>query len=331
MIERLKTITSESTIPYENIALETCLLHQVDPGTCILYLWQNRHTVVIGKNQNSWKECRLNDLEKSGGYLARRLSGGGAVFHDLGNLNFTFLAKKEDYDVEKQTEVILQAVRMYGIQAERTGRNDMAVGGRKFSGNAFYQTGDLCCHHGTILIDVDKQNMSRYLHVSTEKLKSKGVDSVRSRVTNLVDHNPEVSVDGMKERMVQAFALVYGKEVTKIKREDILWEEVAAETKRFASWEWNYGRKIPFQHQVEKRYPWGDVQIQIEVNEGVIREIMCYSDGLDVWVFQQLTEALKGQKYCPDILADRIVRMPVQDELQQQMKTDIAALLCEMG
>ena len=125
-----------------------------------MYLWQNRHTVVIGKNQNCWKECKVNSLENDGGYLVRRLSGGGAVFHDMGNLNFTFMVRQPDYDVEKQQGVILRAVQMLGIHGERTGRNDITVDGRKFSGNAFLQVGEQCYHHGTIMLNANTEDMS---------------------------------------------------------------------------------------------------------------------------------------------------------------------------
>ena len=198
MINRLIWLETDNTYPYRNLAMEEYMTNHVPDGTCILFLWQNRHTVVIGRNQNCWKECRVNFLEEEGGYLVRRLSGGGAVFHDLGNLNFTFIVRKTDYDVERQLQVILEAVRRLGIQAEKTGRNDITVEGRKFSGNAFYQTGDCCYHHGTLLVHADKENMSRYLNVPREKLASKGVSSVKSRVANLDEFCPGLTVDRVK-------------------------------------------------------------------------------------------------------------------------------------
>lgn len=124
--------------PYENLAVEAALLESVAPDACVLYLWQNRKTVVLGRNQNAWRECKVEALRRDGGCLARRLSGGGAVFQDLGNLNFTFLLPADAFDVAKQQEVILRAVACEGVRAARTGRNDIETGGRKFSGNAFY-------------------------------------------------------------------------------------------------------------------------------------------------------------------------------------------------
>lgn len=327
MIQKLRTITSATTVPYDNMALEAYLLHHVEPGECILYLWQNRRTVVIGRNQNCFAECKCSQLEEDGGYLARRLSGGGAVFHDLGNLNFTFLVKKEDYSVERQTEVILQAARMYGIGAERTGRNDIQVDEKKFSGNAFYQTGDCCYHHGTILIQVDKEHMSHYLKVSAEKLRSKGVESVRSRVANLTEYAPGMTVDGMKERLIAGFADVYGLPVQNMETKEADPAELSKFRERLASWEWLYGRKIPFTSQMERRFLWGGIQLQLEVDQGVVQTAALYSDALDVELIPHLSHALKGQKYQAEAMIQAIRQVQAETELQEQIKSDTISLI----
>ena len=142
--------------PYFNLAMEKWLCDHLD-GRRILYLWQNEHTVVIGKNQNPLKECRLAALKQDGGLLARRCSGGGAVYHDLGNLNFTMLVPNDQFDLHRQCSVLLQAVRQFGVDAQFSGRNDLTAQGRKFSGNAFYHGPHGSFHHGTLLVDTDSE------------------------------------------------------------------------------------------------------------------------------------------------------------------------------
>lgn len=174
MIEKITYIESNQFSPYRNLAVEEYLLLHCEDKECILYLWQNQNTVVIGRNQNAWKECRTTKLEEEGGHLARRLSGGGAVYHDLGNMNFTFLINKEEYDLDRQLQVIIGAMEILGLKAEKSGRNDILIDGKKFSGNAFYEQEKHCYHHGTIMVGVNMETLSRYLTVSKDKLKSKG-------------------------------------------------------------------------------------------------------------------------------------------------------------
>ena len=287
---RLLVAESRLTDPHHNLALEETLLKAADDAV-ILYLWQNQNTVVIGRNQNPWKECRTALLQEEGGHLARRLSGGGAVFHDLGNLNFTFLMPQAAYDLDRQLEVICSAVRSFGIRAERSGRNDILAEGRKFSGNAFYKNGSQAYHHGTILMDADMEKLSRYLSPSKAKLAAKGVDSVRSRVGNLRELNPAITVDTMKAALTEAFSTVYGGSVEKI--------ELSPDpelVERYRSWDWNYGRKLPFTASWEERLDFGCVRIEAQVEHGVILAARVYSDAMDWQLPEKLERALTGAR-----------------------------------
>lgn len=294
MIRFCRYVTTENTIPYENLALEAHLMETVQEEEAVLYLWQNRHTVVIGRNQNAWKEVRVPELEKDGGHLVRRLSGGGAVYHDLGNLNFTFLVKDENYDVDRQTEVILQAVRSFGIQAQRTGRNDITVDGRKFSGNAFYKSKGSAYHHGTLLVNVDMDDLSRYLNVPAQKLTSKGVDSVRARVVNLQSLCGDVSVGKLKETLIASFADVYGCTPCELAQDRIDENSVAGQTKKFSSWDWIYGQPLPFTWEGEARFPWGGIQLQLSVEQGRVSACRVYSDAMDGELIGRIPGLLAG-------------------------------------
>lgn len=293
--------------PWYNLAVEEYLLNSVAENEVILYLWQNDRTVVIGKHQNAWRECACADLERDGGRLARRLSGGGAVYHDLGNLNFTFVMDRRLYDLEKQLGVVLEAVKRLGIQAEFTGRNDLTVGGRKFSGNAFCFKSKSAYHHGTILVNTDMEKMERYLRVSREKIASKGVDvrSVRSRVVNLASLNPEISVEAVWRSLKETFALVYGDYSREI-RFDGACEEIERLYQKYASWEWRYGETPDFDISLRNRFEWGEMEICLTVEDGVIKKAVVYSDAMDCGLVEAVEESLQGIPFRKDAIMDRV-------------------------
>lgn len=297
MIHDIFVYESFETDPYRNIATEKALLYKVEPGQCILYLWQNRNTVVIGHNQNAWAECRTTLLEEEGGKLARRLSGGGAVYHDVGNLNFTFLVREEDYDVDRQLSVIQEALRVLGIEAVKSGRNDLLVDDRKFSGNAFYHRQGYAYHHGTLLVDVDMQKLSRYLTPSKAKLEAKGIQSVRSRVANLREFVPALTCDSLRLYMKDAFARVYGAqpEVLALTAKEL--EDIEKTTAKLSTWDWLYGPKLPFSFCCEERFPWGSIQLQLQVESGIIRDVRVYSDAMDWLISDRVTAALRGCRF----------------------------------
>ena len=288
----------DSTCPYQNLAREEAFLKTLLPGQAILYLWQNQNTVVIGRNQNCFKECRVSLLEKEGGHLARRLSGGGAVFHDLGNLNYTFLAMREDFDVSDQTDVILSAVKSYGIPADLSGRNDIEVNGRKFSGNAYYKTKGPCYQHGTLLVSVDEGKIDRYLSVDREKLLSKGVDSVRSRVIGLSELAEKITVDDLKLRIAEAFRSRYTGTRFHLLQEEP--EETASLREKYESADWLYGTKQDYTYQIEKKFPWGKTELNLSIVKGIIEKAVIYTDALETGFPDMIASALRGKSFQPD-------------------------------
>lgn len=282
MITGLTVYETASTRPWHNIAMEEWLMGYVSPGECILYLWQNENTVVVGRNQNIFDECRLAELTGAGGTPARRLSGGGAVYHDMGNQNFTFIVKKDDYDVDRQTAVIIEMARLLGIDAERTGRNDITAGGRKFSGHAFYRSGDVCYHHGTLMVNVELDRMSRFLRPSPEKLRSKGVQSVRSRVANLAEFHKGLTAGDVRAAMRQAFSNIYdGIPVSELAADAVDGSAVARLEKKFSSAEWLYNRVIEAEYFARKRFSWGEASVAFKLEDGIISDAVVSSDGLE--------------------------------------------------
>ena len=297
MINTLYIYKADGTNPYRNIATEKQLLDSVEPESCILYLWQNKNTVVIGRNQNAWAECRTTLLEEEGGYLARRLSGGGAVFHDLGNLNFTFIMRQEDYDLDRQLTVIETACSYAGITVERSGRNDLLACGHKFSGNAFYHSQGRAYHHGTLLVNADMEKLGRYLTPPKAKLEAKGVSSVRSRVINLKELSPDLTCEQLKDYMAKAFGQIYGLAPNSLTLSPTQQKSIEAYAKELSSWQWLYGQKLPFTLECSDRFSWGSIQLQLQVESGCITAVQVYSDAMQWQLADSISSALSGCKF----------------------------------
>ena len=294
-----------------------------------MYLWQNQNTVVIGRNQNAWKECKVTKLEEENGHLARRLSGGGAVYHDLGNLNFTFLVNKDEYSLEKQLQVIINAMGRLGLKAEKSGRNDILIDGKKFSGNAFYEQEKHCYHHGTIMVDVNKEILSRYLTVSKDKLKSKGVDSVKSRVTNLREYLPELTLEELKKALRESFEEVYNLKSEEKKMQELDADEVEEKKAHFSSWKWLYGRKLDFQYEMSHRFAWGGITMQFQVEAGKIKDVEVYSDALNIELAEAIPKFLKGIKYRKETMCVQLGLFWSKDENVENMMNDVIAWIQE--
>lgn len=327
MIQSLQYHEGTGFDPYYNIATEKYLMDHVQPGCCILYLWQNKNTVVIGRNQNAWTECRTELLESEGGFLARRLSGGGAVFHDLGNLNFTFIMSDEDYDLDRQFTVIQQACAKAGIHVVRSGRNDLLAGECKFSGNAFYHSNGHAYHHGTLLVNADMEKLSRYLTPSKAKLQAKGIQSVRSRVVNLQTLAPSLTIDALKQYLIHAFSEVYGISATPVQltTDDI--REIMHSAAELGSWDWLYGKRLPFSFSCGSRFAWGEIELQLQVASGLIQSVRVYSDAMDWSIADDLSTALTGCRFSGVTICEAI-RSTVQDA---QIVRDLTELINEQN
>lgn len=228
-----------------NLARDGYFLENNKKGDVILYFYVNKNAVIIGRNQNAWKECSIANMDADGVQLVRRHSGGGAVFHDNGNLNFSFITDEKHYDLNRQMRVILNAVSKLGLKAELSGRNDITVDGKKFSGNAFSLAKGNRSHHGTILVNADLTKLSNYLCVSKEKMRSKGIDSVRARVCNLCELSSGLTVEAMRRLVIESFIEEYGA-ASEYVFDGTALAEVEERRERLASWEWRFGKTPQF-------------------------------------------------------------------------------------
>ncbi|MDL2205661.1 lipoate--protein ligase [Eubacteriales bacterium OttesenSCG-928-N13] len=307
MITHARILLSDQTDPHHNLALEDALLTQLPAGQALLFLWQNRHTVVIGAGQNAWRECHIERLRDEGGTLARRSSGGGAVYHDMGNLNFSFVVPKDDYDVDRQLRVVLGAVQSLGINAEKSGRNDLTVGGRKFSGNAFRLMKHSALHHGTLLVDVDMDRIGRYLNVDPKKMQAKGVKSVPARVVNLSDMG-SVTIDSMRDALITAFQAEYGTaETIPLDQAKHELDGLRARIAHYQSWDWNYGASPQGEVNLYHRFDWGGLELSFRLENGIMRHVQVFTDAMDERLKPSLETALEGSPMDADALAARVL------------------------
>ncbi|MGM0499076.1 MAG: lipoate--protein ligase [Bacillota bacterium] len=285
--------------PWYNLALEEYLLDNLAENEIILYLWQNDNTVVIGRNQNAWQECRVGDLEANGGKLARRLSGGGAVFHDKGNLNYTLLMPRMKYDLKENLKVILKALQDLGVDAEFSGRNDIICDGKKISGNAYYLGTKAAYIHGTVLIDSDLEKLVSYLKVSDAKIKSKGIDSVKARVMNLSQADDRLSVAKIKDSIKTNFAEIYnqGQPLEEIKINDSENEEFKKLYDKYSSWDWRFGKSPDFDISLNNRFDWGELELNLKLSSGTVAKAVLYSDAMYSDLIPKISEALTAQPF----------------------------------
>lgn len=295
---------SPSQSGWDNLALDEYFLDHLGEDDFLLYFYVNANAVIIGRNQNPWAECRLKEMEQDGVQLVRRITGGGAVFHDCGNLNFSFIAGEKRYDVEKQFGLILNALQNLGIPCEFSGRNDLLSDGRKFSGNAFCARRNIRQHHGTLLVSADLSRLSNYLSVDPRKLKAKGVKSVRSRVCNLSDFVPDLTCDRMLASLKDAYRAEYGdyNEITSISQAD-----VAPYIQKQASDEWRLGRTPSFDAEIENRFPWGNVQVLLNLRRSRVEKAKVYSDAIDADLPEEIERLLMGADYGSASLANALL------------------------
>ena len=296
-MSRLQVIISPQYDPFLNRAVEQYLTERQEEGVVTMYLWKNERTVVIGYNQNPYAECNVKLLLDEGGHLMRRGTGGGAVYHDLGNINFSFVADKRLYDVKKQLSVIQDALLSYGLHTEISGRNDLTCEGRKFSGNAFAkgQRNDL--HHGTILIKTDGAMMQRYLIVDKAKLMKNGVKSVASRVINLSEAVPELTSENIKQPLINSFEKVYGGTAQTLDFDTFInTAEVQSIRDHISSHDFLFGRWEHFKTSKKAQFAWGGVEIAIQIDEAnaLIKDIQIASDCLDTEIIAKAENLLKG-------------------------------------
>lgn len=297
---------SDSYDGWRNLATDRFFLEHLNENDILLYLYINENAVIIGKNQNALRECNLGAMENDSVQLVRRHTGGGAVYHDKGNLNFSFIMGDEHYDLNRQFGIIQKALSRLELDATLSGRNDLLIGDKKFSGNAFAASKGMKAHHGTILIDADLSRLEKYLNVSSKKLNAKGVTSVRSRVCNLRELCNIATVSMVAELLKQEFAREYGEYGIY----NFTYEQKAALDELYtmqSSWDWRFGKAPAFDYQVDERFSFGEMQFLFSVKQGLVQDVSVFSDALDTALSDDVRACLKGMRFTPSQLAESLM------------------------
>ena len=297
---KIKIITSKSNDINMNIAYENKMIDKDAVDCPILYLWRNDRNIVIGKYQNPWKECQINKLKADNVSLARRKSGGGAVYQDLGNVIYSFLLPniKQIKDFRQiNKEILLNTFEKLNINAEFSGRNDILIDNKKFSGNAFRIIPNLGdednsnngkfkrgknLHHGTMLYNCNLDMLSEYLNVNKLKLQSKGVDSVKSRVINIIDKYPNIDIQDIYNQLKKSFIEYYDCDNLDVEHIELPNKnfDVNNDYKQLTSWNWLYGSCPEFSNSIEYKFNWGLIDLSLDVIKGRIKKANVYSDTL---------------------------------------------------
>lgn len=290
------------TDPRINLAIEEYLLKNMDvEKDPFLLFYINEPSIIIGKNQNTAEEINTDYVDSNGIHVVRRLSGGGAVYHDLGNLNYSFITVDDGEsfrNFRKFTEPVVNALNSLGVNAELSGRNDLMAEGRKVSGNAQFSTRGRMFSHGTLLFDTDVEEVVSALNVSKEKIESKGIKSIRSRVANISEFL-EQPMTIMEFRSAILHSIFEGEENVKLwELTDQDWEgihEISRE--RYGNWDWNYGRSPKFNVKHSHRFPVGGIDVRLQVEKGQVEDAKIFGDFFGVGDIAELEKAITGAKY----------------------------------
>ncbi|AUM95525.1 lipoate--protein ligase [Clostridium botulinum] len=298
----MQFLVNKSTNPFFNLALEEYLLKNVDIKEDYFILWQNEPTIVIGKHQNTLKEINMNFVQNNNINVVRRNSGGGAVYHDLGNINFTFITKYDEkhlLDFKTFTNPVVYSLGKLNVKAELSGRNDILIDGRKISGNSQHIYKDRFLHHGTLLFNSELENLVKALNVDNDKILSKGIESIKSRVTNIKEHVKEdIFMEEFKEILIENI-FIWNK--SSLKEYNLTSDHINEIEKlmkeKYMTWQWNYGESPEFNYRNSKRFQGGKLEVLLNIVEGHINECKIYGDFLGVMDVSEIEKKIIGVKY----------------------------------
>lgn len=325
--------------PSVNIALETFLLKEKKLDEPILLFYINEPSIIIGRNQNTIEEINQGYVEDQGIHVVRRMSGGGAVYHDLGNFSFCFITEDDGQsfrDFAKFTEPVIGFLHSVGVKdAALKGRNDLTIGEKKFSGNAMYSTNGRMTAHGTILFDSDLDAVTSALKPRKEKIESKGIKSIRSRVTNIkpfVDDNyKELTTEEFRDLMLlYIFDVEDRQDVKEYQLTEEDWKRVyEIREQYFGNWDWNYGKSPRFDVEIRKRYPIGTIDFNFNIESSTIKRVKVYGDFFGLGEIADVEEALIGTHFTKAAVKEKLESLDLKKYFGNITADELAESLFE--
>ncbi|HGA0840341.1 TPA: lipoate--protein ligase [Streptococcus agalactiae] len=304
----MKYIVNTSNDPAYNVALEAYTFQKLTDIDEIFILWINEPAIIIGRHQNTIQEINKEFIDKNGIHVVRRLSGGGAVYHDLNNLNYTIISNNTQegaFDFQTFSKPVIDTLAKLGVKAEFTGRNDLEINGQKFAGNAQAYYKGRMMHHGCLLFDVDMSVLGQALKVSKDKIESKGIKSVRARVTNIVDHlSDKITVQEFSDAILAQMKEEYPEMDEYVLSDAELSEIQAMRDNQFATWDWTYGKAPEYTIERGVRYPAGKITTYANVENSTIKSVKIFGDFFGVKPVDDIEKMLEGVRYdYKDVLA----------------------------
>lgn len=299
--------------PEINLAIEQYLVMNlpIEENSYLLF-YINDPSIIIGKHQNTIEEINTEYVDKKNIKVVRRLSGGGAVYHDRGNLNFSFITKNDGNsfsNYQRYLNPVIKALQQMGVNAEIKGRNDILVGDKKISGNAQFATNKRMFTHGTLLFNSNMDEVSTSLKVRKDKIESKGIKSIRSRVANITDYiTTELTIEEFRDKLLLSIFNVDSiKDITKYELTESDWNQIRKiSQERYANWEWNFGRSPKFYMERTQRFPIGSIDLKLNVEDGIITAIKIYGDFFGVGNLEDIENKLIGKKYTKQSVAESL-------------------------
>ena len=294
-MQKFKFITHDNTDAYFNLASEEYLLKQTDDY--YIYLWINDRAVIVGANQNAIEEVNLSYTEKAGVKVVRRLTGGGTVYHDKGNLCYTIIApyNADEDNYKKFTAPVIEYLKSLGVNASFSGRNDIVVDGKKISGNAQTVFKNRIMHHGTILFNADTEELSKCLNPSKIKMQSKGIKSVRARITNVLEHLPtKITIEEFKKGLKGQF--LKDCENYELTKKDVLEIQKLVDEK-YSKYEWNIGRSPKGENEFTAKFDFGIFTLRFNTKDGLICDAEIFGDFFEKKSIKDFADRLNGIKF----------------------------------